>query len=279
MDHVRRRKELADFLRTRRLRISPLQAGLPRDNSRRRISGLRREEVASLSGISLPWYTALEQARDIRVSEQVLESLARTLQLSQAEHDHLFILANNTQLPHTHVSTDSISPAYPLILERLGTYPAYIVDSQWNVHAWNSMTTSLCGDFTQMKGLERNVLWRVFKVEEFKSRIVNWERVARALMAYFRGRYAVHLSDSWYVELVRKLKEESNEFRVWWEEHEVAGHLDGEQVIQHPTAGLLPFRYNSFPVPGNGDFLMRVYTPLDPLVSERKLADLLLHSQ
>lgn len=279
MDHIRRRKELADFLRTRRSRLSPLQAGLPASNSRRRITGLRREEVASLSGISLPWYMALEQARDIRVSEQVLESLARTLQLTKAEYDHLFILANNTQLPQAHVSTDPISPAHHLILDRLGTYPAYIIDGHWNVRAWNDMTASLCGDFNQMRGIERNVLWRVFIVEGCKSRIVNWEQVARNLLAYFRGQYAVRLGDSWYEELVPQLKEASNEFRLWWEEHEVVGHLEGEQVVLHPMAGVLPFRYSSFPISDNDDLLMRIYTPLDPIDSEPKLAGLLRNSQ
>lgn len=274
MNSERRRKELADFLRTRRSRLSPHEAGLPVMTSRRRTPGLRREEVASLSGISLPWYTALEQGRDIQVSEQVLESLVRTLQLSNDERNHLLVLANHAVLPHETVG-ESISPAIQQILNRMGNYPAYVIDKRWNVSAWNQMTNKVCGDFKQATEIERNILWRVFMMKDKQARIVNWENVATMLLAHFRSRYALYMNDSWYQELVNMLYDRSEEFREWWGRHDVSGNSEGEKVIQHPQAGLLTFRYNNFTVSESGDFVMRVFTPIENTGTDERLEDLL----
>lgn len=274
MNNERRRKELADFLRTRRSRLSPQEVGLPGETSRRRTPGLRREEVASLSGISLPWYTALEQGRDIHVSEQVLESLVRTLRLSNDERNHLLVLANPSVIPNA-TEDETIPPALQQILDKLGNYPAYIVDRRWNVSAWNKMTSTLCGDFNQTAELERNILWRVFMMKDNKARIVNWENVATTMLAHFRSRYALHMNDSWYQELVEKLCDRSEEFRIWWGRHDVSGNLEGKKVIQHPEAGLLTFSYNTFKVSESSDFVMRVYTPVEDTGTDEQLESLL----
>ncbi len=277
MNNERRRKELADFLRTRRLRLSPQELGLQVDTSRRRTPGLRREEVASLSGISLPWYTALEQGRDIQVSEQVLESLVRTLRLSKDERNHLRVLANHSAVSKG-TEDETLSPSLQQILDRLGTYPAYIIDKHWNVLAWNKITSSLCGDFNRMAEIERNILWRVFTMEHEKMRIVNWENVATSMLAHFRSRYAMYMNDSWYQELVCRLWDRSEEFRLLWGRHEVSGSLEGDKVIRHPKAGVLTFRYNTFPLSENSDFLMRVYTPVEAVGTDRQLQELLYES-
>ncbi|WP_371364243.1 hypothetical protein SRRS_50440 [Sporomusa rhizae] len=274
MNDERRRKELSDFLRTRRSRLSPHEVGLCVETSRRRTPGLRREEVASLSGISLPWYTALEQGRDIQVSEQVLESLVRTLRLSNDEQNHLFVLANSSVLPKA-TEDESISPTLQKILDRMGTYPAYIVDRRWNVTAWNKMTSTLCGDFNQTAEIERNILWRVFMKKNNIAHIVNWENVATVLLANFRSRYALYVNDTWYQELVNMLYDRSKEFRTLWERHDVSRNLEGEQVVNHPQIGLLTFRYNNFTVPESGDFMMRVYTPIQNTGTDELLEDLL----
>jgi len=274
MNSERRRKELADFLRTRRSRLSPHEAGLQVETSRRRTPGLRREEVASLSGISLPWYTALEQGRDIQVSEQVLESLARTLQLSNDERNHLLVLANHAVLPQETVG-ESISPAIQQILDRMGTYPAYVIDKRWNVSAWNQMTNKVCGDFKQATEIERNILWRMFMMKDEQAHIVNWENVATMLLAHFRSRYALYMNDPWFQELVNMLYDKSEAFREWWKRHDVSGNSEGEKVIQHPQAGLLSFRYNNFTVSESGDFMMRVFTPIQNTGTDERLEALL----
>lgn len=277
MNNERRRKELADFLRTRRLRLSPQELGLQVDTSRRRTPGLRREEVASLSGISLPWYTALEQGRDIQVSEQVLESLVRTLRLNKDERNHLRVLANHSTVSKR-TENETLSPSLQQILDRLGTYPAYIIDKRWNLLAWNKITSSLCGDFNRMAEIERNILWRVFTMEHEKKRIVNWENVATSMVAHFRSRYAMYINDSWYQELVGRLWDRSEEFRLLWGRHEVSGSLEGDKVVRHPKAGLLTFRYNTFPLSENSDLLMRVYTPVEPVGADLELQELLYKS-
>src|SRR5690242_13029260 len=116
MNDQERRKELAQFLRTRRERISPEAVGLP-GGSRRRTPGLRREELALVAGIGVTWYTSLEQGRDIRVSPQVLQSLARVLDLDAAERNHLFLLAREQQPADAYPLTDAISPALQCILD------------------------------------------------------------------------------------------------------------------------------------------------------------------
>ncbi|MCM3702264.1 helix-turn-helix transcriptional regulator [Paenibacillus macerans] len=274
MNDERRRKQLADFLRSRRLRLSPREAGLAVETSRRRTTGLRREEVASLSGISLPWYTALEQGRDIHVSEQVLESLVRTLRLSSDERHHLLVLANHSSLPQPKAD-DSVPSSLQQILDRLGTYPAYIIDKRWNVLAWNQISGTLCRDFSREPELGKNMLWRVFAVEESKSRIVNWEQVAPAMVAHFRSRFALYMNDSWYQELVDKLCDRSEEFRTLWEQHDVSGTLEGEQIIRLPESGLLTFRYHTFTISERSDFAMRVFTPLENSGTDEQLEALL----
>jgi transcriptional regulator with XRE-family HTH domain len=129
--------ELAQFLRTRRARISPEQAGLP-NGGRQRTPGLRRAEVAQLSGVSVDWYTWLEQARNIQVSPQVLDSIARSLQLDSNERKHLFILALQ-QLPASDLTPieNTISPTLQNFLDLQGTSPAYVTDQRLNIVAWN----------------------------------------------------------------------------------------------------------------------------------------------
>src|SRR5436190_23024213 len=131
-----RHHELAEFLRSRRARVLPEQVGLPR-GTRRRTPGLRREEVASLAGVSPEWYTWLEQGRDINVSVQLLESLARVLQLDANERTHLFLLALRQPPPVETFSPPTISPTLQQFLNQLETTPACVVDSRLNVVARN----------------------------------------------------------------------------------------------------------------------------------------------
>lgn len=271
-----RRKELADFLRTRRLRMSPQGAGIPFETSHRRTLGLRREEVCALSGISLPWYTALEQGRDIRVSDQVLESLARTFRLSGDERDHLYILASQS-IPQRVSPTEngSISPALQHILDRMGNYPAYISDKRWNVIAWNASACAIFGDFSRMTELERNILWRMFMFEEYRSNFVNWREMAQTVLAQFRSRYARYAVDPWYQELIDKLSEASDEFRTMWLRHDVLGFSEGKKKIRHKKVGMLILKYNTFSALENEDLKFTIFTPVENTGTAEKLEKLL----
>jgi transcriptional regulator with XRE-family HTH domain len=276
VDNEPRRKELADFLRTRRLRLTPSDVGLKIDTSRRRTPGLRREEVASLSGISLPWYTALEQGRDIRVSEQVLLSLARTLQLSEDELNHVFVLANPSSSAHALAAADEpISPALQQILDRLGTYPAYVYNKRWNVIAWNSAASALLGNFNHLEEIERNILWRIFTIEENKKQIVDWKKFATALVAQFRSQYALYMNDPWYRNIVSQLSDASAEFRELWGQHDVSTSTVGKKEFLLPEVGSLAFVHSTFSISENGDFMMTVYTPVEGTETDKRMEKLL----
>jgi transcriptional regulator with XRE-family HTH domain len=276
VDDEPRRRELADFLRTRRLRLTPSDVGLKIDTSRRRTPGLRREEVASLSGISLPWYTALEQGKDIRVSEQVLLSLARTLQLSEDEWNHFFILANPSSSGHALIAADEpISPALRQILDRLGTYPAYIYNKRWNVIAWNSAASALLGNFNQLEEIERNILWRIFTIEENKKQIVDWKKFATMLVAQFRSQYALYMNDPWYQNIVSQLSDASAEFRELWGRHDVSASAVGKKEFLLPEVGSLEFTHSTFTISENGDLMMTVYTPVDGTGTDKRMEKLL----
>ena len=181
-----RYEELADFLKTRRSRILPSQVGLP-EGPRRRTSGLRREEVAQLAGIGLTWYTWLEQGRPIRVSEQVIESLARVLLLDRQECRHLYMLANQPLPPDIQEYGGTVSPILQHVLDSLTLCPSFIADQRWNVVAWNRAACAVLGDFHTMNVRQRNVVWAMFTDDYFKLLYADWEKNAKSLLGRFRS--------------------------------------------------------------------------------------------
>ncbi|AKG36796.1 helix-turn-helix transcriptional regulator [Paenibacillus durus] len=259
-----RHKELADFLQTRRKRLSPQEAGLRSDSTRRRTPGLRREEVAALSGISLTWYTSLEQGREIRVSEQVLESLSRTLKLDKDERSYLFALAGQW-LPGDPESdagsNEAISPATKLILDELHRFPAYIVGRRWNIVAWNRIAAEVFGYSDDMNDRERNVVWRMFMMEEYRQLFVDWENIAKGQLAQFRSFYGKFADDPWYNNLVEQLLKSSKEFEMWWPQHEVIHSPEGRKELHHPRLGVLSMDYSSFSLAEDHSMIMTVFTP------------------
>ena len=136
MSDKQRRQDLADFLRTRRMHLSPEQVGLIR-GERRRTPGLRREEVAQLANVGVSWYTLLEQGRDIHPSREVLQSIADALQLTPDEQQHLFLLADQHHLVNTYPFHEQVSPALRRVLDALNPTPAYIIGRRWNYLAWH----------------------------------------------------------------------------------------------------------------------------------------------
>ncbi|WP_276356946.1 helix-turn-helix transcriptional regulator [Cohnella caldifontis] len=273
-----RRKELADFLRTRRERLSPQDVGLPPDAKRRRTPGLRREEVAVLAGISLPWYVSLEQGRDIRVSDEVLVSLARTLRLDAAEREHLFLLANQKTCPTSAFLPQPVSvpSSLQLHLEQLEPCPAYIHDSRWNVRAWNRMAAELFGDYAAMAEEERNTVWLMFTRPEYRERFVQWEELAQSVIAQFRISYGKYLHDPWYPDMVERLSDRSPEFREWWSRHEIQTHPDSPKTFRHPQAGLLTLQPNSFALlDQDGSLFLKTMMPAPRTDTMEKLTSLL----
>jgi len=179
-------KELADFLKTRRAKISPSQAGLS-SASRRRTPGLRREEVAQLAGIGMTWYTWLEQGRNIHVSAQVIESLSRVLLLNEQERIYLYRLSNKPLPLEKPECKSGVSPILQHVLDNLVLCPSFYADQRWNVIAWNKAACLIFGDFMKMNDRQRNIVWGMFTDVYYKKLYVHWETHAKSLVGRFRS--------------------------------------------------------------------------------------------
>ncbi|MFI5979914.1 helix-turn-helix transcriptional regulator [Streptomyces sp. NPDC051555] len=256
-----RRHELAEFLRSRRERIAPEQVGLPRGR-RRRTPGLRREEVAQLSAVGVTWYTWLEQAREIQVSQQVLDSLARALLLDASERTHLFALAGSPD-PTPHAACPIVTPALRALLDQLGPVPAVVQNSRYDILAYNATYGRLLCDMDRVRPEDRNCMWLAFTNEEWRAAVVDRAEVNRVMAAKFRASMAEHLAEPAWKTLLGRLEAASAEFREVWARHEVVGQGGRVKHIRNPLVGLLSLEHtNLWLGPATGARLI-TYTPLD----------------
>jgi hypothetical protein len=243
-----RRHELAAFLRHRREHITPEQVGLPRGR-RRRTPGLRREEVAQLSAVGVTWYTWLEQARDIQVSVQVLDALARTLLLDPSERAHLFQLAGAVD-PTPATTCPSVTAAMRSVLEQLDPYPACLQNSRYDILAYNRTYGLLLCDLDAVPPEDRNCVLLSYTHDEWRSSIVHLEETQRLMAARFRATMAGHLGEPAWKMLLKRLRAESEEFCEAWDRHEVVAHRTkrkeflnrhvGRIVVDHTDLWLSP---------------------------------------
>lgn len=231
------RTALADFLRRRRAELQPGDVGLTA-GARRRAPGLRREEVAGLTGMSVDYYTRLEQSRGPQPSEQMLGALARALRLTDDERDYLFRMAGHSA-PGRHSSLPHVAPALLRVLDRLDDTPALILSNLGETLVANRMAQSLFGDVSGRTGLARSDIYRWFT--EPDSRAVYPEddhpRQARALVANLRVAYGALGARSRAGELVRALQATSPEFAELWERHEVATRFEDHKTLIHRELG------------------------------------------
>ena len=270
MNDQERRRQLAHFLRTRRERLSPEQVGLPA-GLHRRTPGLRREELALLAGMGATWYTRLEQGRDIRVSAQVLESLARVLHLDAEERNHLFLLAHEHLPADLSPLTAGISPSLQYILDTMGICPAYIIGPNWDLLGWNQATCRVYADFDAMSTRERNVLWFLFTSPKARELLVDWQGDAQRALALFRASTGRYVGERWFTTLVTDLKQISPEFREWWPRHDVQRVHTGKQALNHPIVGRLVLQSTTLQVIDHPDVRLIVYTPLREEDTAQKL--------
>ena len=245
---LERTRELGLFLVSRRSRISPAQVGLP-TGARRRVAGLRREEVAVLAGLSPTWYTYLEQGRPIHPSAEVLDALARVLALSEDERRYLHLLA----LGHAPTSSPSAQrgpreePAVVALPQRLvlalgiGTFPVYAANSRADVLAWNQATSDWFTDFGRLPPHQRNMVWWMFTRPEARTRFLDWEEDAGDLVARLRTVYAVRPEDVRMAQLVTRLSAASTDFRRLWNAHEVREQRMRPRHMVHPELGARTF--------------------------------------
>ncbi len=256
-----RRRELADFLRSRRERITPEQVGLPH-GSRRRTPGLRREEVAQLSAVGVTWYTWLEQARDIQVSAQVLDAVARTLMLDPNERAHLFVLAG---LPDPAPGRDCpyVTPSLLAMMDQLEPLPACVMNSRYDMLAYNRVYARLVDDLDARPAEDRNLMWLMFTDPVWRTAVVDRDEVTRRCTAQFRAAMAEHVAEPLWKLQVHRLQQASQEFRELWRRHEVVQPSDTPKRFLNDRVGMLHLQHTSMWLGQRSGSRLVVYTPLD----------------
>ncbi|MGH6657462.1 MAG: helix-turn-helix transcriptional regulator [Actinocrinis sp.] len=234
------REQLADFLTRRRQGLTPQSVGLePR--SRSRTPGLRREDVAQMAGISVDYYTRLEQSRGPRPSEQVLGSMARALRLTEDERDYLYRLAGQNP-PTRFAASEHVRPGLLLILDRLHDAPAQVVTDYGRTLARNAMAEALFGPLTH-DARGDNVTWRHFMRPETRARIPaeDLARNVESHVANLRAVYARRPDDPRVADLVRDLLAASAEFAELWGRHDVAVRRSDTKRFDHELVGTIEF--------------------------------------
>lgn len=255
----RTRDELAAFLRSRRERISPEQAGLP-TTGRRRTPGLRREEVAALAGVGLTWYTWLEQGRDIGVSPAFLDSLCRVLKLDAMERRHLYLLTYQ-RAPAEQAQTWCV---VPMIIHRLMAdmplRPAYVLNLRWDVLAWNPAGDKVF-NFADKPPEQRNLLWMLFTDEKMRSLLCPWEEQAIQMLSSFRRDFVHASAQSDVAELVRSLEKVSAEFKYWWNRQDIHGPCQGLRNFEIPSFGNISFEHATLIIDADRHLHLVYYAP------------------
>ncbi|RMI35972.1 helix-turn-helix transcriptional regulator [Streptomyces triticirhizae] len=260
----RRRTELAAFLRTRRARISPADVGMA-PGVRRRTPGLRREEVAQLSGVGVTWYTWLEQGRPINASPQVLRAVARTLRLDAAEREHLFRLADVPPQPEvgTAAGIEVVGPSVQLILDALDPLPAVVYNQRFDVLGHNARYAELFSVDSEPSMTGRNVMATMFTVRPELCPVVMREDELRTMVATFRSGYGAHIGEPFWEDFIRELAAVSPEFAAMWASGDVVPPGPRVKHFRHLSGNTLRMRSESLSVHGLPDTRMVVYLPDD----------------
>lgn len=253
------RTELSEFLRSRRARLSPDDVGLPRYGRTRRVPGLRREELAQLAGVSVAYYTRLEQGNARNVSTEVVDSIARALQLNDAEQTHL---RNLTHCPQGNkkkkTARSQVRPALKHLLDGVGV-PAYIGGRRADILAWNSMAAALFGDWGELEPRERNWARFIFLRPSYQDLFVNWESKAADVVGFLRMDAGCYPNDPELAALIGELSVKSELFRQLWAKHDVKDKTFGVKKLRHPLVGEMTLHWETLRMPSEPDLFFTTY--------------------
>jgi transcriptional regulator with XRE-family HTH domain len=265
---------LGELLRSRRERLAPADVGLP-PGTRRRTAGLRREEVAQLASVSVTYYTFLEQGRQARPSEQVLDALAAALRMTAAERRYLLTLAygSDEASPDGHggaaAPRERLGPGVDDLVQRLEPYPTLVKGRCWDVLAANPAARELFGDWSGGSGGsgesgERNLVRWMFTSDAAKDIYLEWEPEARAMLGRFRLAAARHPGDPRIARLIADLQRESPQVREWWPAHDVTA-IGGEGVkkLRHPRFGPTEYSHVILQVADDPDHVLVTYSAVE----------------
>ncbi|MFG2461206.1 helix-turn-helix transcriptional regulator [Streptomyces sp. NPDC048523] len=262
--------DLGDFLRSRRARIRPEEVGLP-SHGRRRVPGLRREEVAQLAGVSVDYYIRLEQGRGPGgpsgtksggVSDAVLDAIARVLRLDETEHAYLRAVARPTRKKAgpRREAAPGVRPGVQLLLDSMDRTPAFVLGPRMDVLAWNALADALSG-YSRMAPARRNIVRQLFLEPEGRDLYPDFAAVASQSVAHLRLNAGAHPDDPALRDLVGELSLKSEDFRRLWADHQVKACMYGVKRVRHPVAGLLTLPYESLVLPETPDRTLVAYTP------------------
>ncbi|MGI5454759.1 helix-turn-helix transcriptional regulator [Streptomyces sp. CA-249302] len=258
----RRRPELAAFLRGRRARVTPADVGMP-PGFRRRTPGLRREEVAQLSGVGVTWYTWLEQGRPINASAQVLDAVARTLRLDTPEREHLYRLAEVPFEPDRERLTQTVAPEVQGIIDALDPLLAVVYNSRYDVLATNTAYRDLFLVRETLRIGVPNVLWTLFTLCEKDCPVVYRERELPLMVATLRSWYGRHVGEPAWEDFIRGLSAASPYFTELWASGEVLPPGPRVKTFRHEAVGELRMTSQSMQIDGMPECRIVVYTPED----------------
>ncbi|MFG1643698.1 helix-turn-helix transcriptional regulator [Amycolatopsis sp. NPDC049252] len=263
--------ELRDFLRARRARVTPADAGLVPEPGARRVPGLRREEVARLAGVSVDYYVRLERGRNLNVSESVLDAIARALQLDETERRHLVALAKPSRRRPRALAPERVRPGLQRILDTLTEVPAIVTGRRLDLLAANPLAKALYRDFDAVPPRERNMARFVFLDPLARELYADWESSARSVVATLHLYAGRNPHDPKLAELIGELSVRDHDFRRWWADHDVYQRTHGTKHYRHPVVGDLILGYEALAPTGDQDQVLGVHTVEPGSPSEERL--------
>jgi transcriptional regulator with XRE-family HTH domain len=257
------RAELSEFLRSRRARLGPDEAGVTMFGGRRRVPGLRREELAHLAGVSVDYYVRLEQGRLANASEAILDAVATALRLDDTERTHLHNLAKPARRRRGAGPgrPQSIRPAQQWLLAALHTAPAYLLGRRMEILAWNDLACALLAvDLDALPAEERNMARLVFLDDTARDLWADWQDKARTTVGGLRMHAGAYPHDAQLAALIGDLSVKSTEFRQLWAGHQLWERPHGASHFHHPVVGDLSLAYEALAVPDAPDQVLVTYT-------------------
>ncbi|MGO2111307.1 MAG: helix-turn-helix transcriptional regulator [Pseudoclavibacter sp.] len=264
------RTQVREFLMSRRDRVTPERAGVETYGERRRVTGLRREEVARLAGVSVDYYTRLERGNLKGVSDSVLEAIARALMFDRAEHDHLFDLARTANpvgvaAPRTKGDTP-VRPELQYLLDAITTAPAFIQNNRMDLLAANALGAAMYSPMLRGNDRPANFSRHIFLDDTSADFYPDWDRAAWTNVTILRREAGRNPHDRRLHALVGELSTCSEAFRELWARHDVRKHYAGEKEFRHPAVGSLTLNYQTLELDGDPGLSMTVYlaTPGSP---------------
>lgn len=264
---VKKKETLSDFLNAKRAAVSPQMVGISAA-ANRRVPGLRREEVAVLSGVSVDWYVRLEQGRQVTPSESVLGAVARTLRLDAAEREYLFNLARPAQSVSSSESRPVVRPGIRRMIDGLANQPAFLLGPRMEILAGNELAWALLEDFPARETEDRNLLRWIMTDPRARALYVEWEAVASELVGVLQLEASAHPKDAAIAALVGELATASAEFAAWWARPNPQGRTAGTKHFAHPVAGHVTIDWEAFTVPDDATQTLFVYSAADDASGE-----------